>query len=335
MANKQGLILFIFVISLYFCDVVTSSSKVKQLYCWSGNNLDKLTSSNQSCSTGDKTQPNSVSLIEESSDDTGNHGNITDPANMTTITTDQSQINAAKCYYFIYHDKKPDFYLRYPDQDKGEAIQISHETTVNGVNGTLECCDTNNCNFAKSENQLPNNHLSCFNVTHDGEGVPNATIQHCKSRDDVCMKVKVIGHDDYKEKYFCGETPLCDSEVEGVKTARCTNETHENKTVETCCCKGDRCLVPEFNYTLVIRSQSNDRNESKQTPCCASKKIDWVFVGGLIAAGVLVISIVVGVLVVISRCKKRQADNNRLTLAYSRIAADATGEEEDIQMLLP
>ena len=61
----------------------------------------------------------------------------------------------------------------------------------------------------------------------------------------------------------------------------------------------------------------------------------WVFRGGLIAAGVLVVLIITVVIVIVTKVRKRKRENNRMALSYSRLSADGIpDDDEDVQMLL-
>ena len=107
-----------------------------------------------------------------------------------------------------------------------------------------------------------------------------------------------------------------------------------------CCCYGDFCVLPEFNYTESVDkiSITNDTfiriDGNPPRPQANPAYTDWLFNGGLIAAGVLIIVIIIGSFIIAMKCKKKK-ETNRMTLAYRRIAADSTpDDEEDIKMLL-
>ena len=110
--------------------------------------------------------------------------------------------------------------------------------------------------------------------------------------------------------------------------------------IELCCCYGDLCLVPTFNYTkmdtvLVLNETILNLIEQKaHTPSSPEKYTDWLFVGGLIAAGVLILLIMIAAFAIVVKCRKKKAAN-RMYLEYTRVRADSTpGDEEDVRMLL-
>lgn len=107
-----------------------------------------------------------------------------------------------------------------------------------------------------------------------------------------------------------------------------------------CCCYGDFCTKPSFNYTASVSLISLTNYTSiwiegnSPRPHTTEAYTDWLFNGGLIAAGVLIVLIIVGSFVIAMKCKKKK-ETNRMTLAYRRIAADSTpDDDEDIKMLL-
>lgn len=84
--------------------------------------------------------------------------------------------------------------------------------------------------------------------------------------------------------------------------------------------------------TLVPIHNKPNHNPTKPTP---PGKDDWLFIGGLVGAGVVILLLSGAVVVAVVKVKRKQRRNNRLTLSYTRLAADRIpDDDEDVQMLL-
>ena len=102
-------------------------------------------------------------------------------------------------------------------------------------------------------------------------------------------------------------------------------------------------MVPTFNFTNshgVLNMTQNGtiwiKGDGIVHPSSKNNSsTDWLFVGGLISAGVLILLVVIAAIIIGIKCR-RKTQAGSLTLAYRRIAADATPEDddEDIKMLL-
>ncbi|CAG2243763.1 unnamed protein product [Mytilus edulis] len=95
---------------------------------------------------------------------------------------------------------------------------------------------------------------------------------------------------------------------------------------ELCCCFGDLCMTPPFNYSnsnIALNLTSNGTiwiaDNKIEHPTPKNKKYtDWLFYGGLIAAALLIVLIIVAAIIVGVKCRKKK-ETNRLMLAYTQL----------------
>lgn len=98
------------------------------------------------------------------------------------------------------------------------------------------------------------------------------------------------------------------------------------------------CIPLPENITLLNPKDNNDTDSPldkiihHKVPSKTST--DWLFVGGIISAGVLVLVVIVSVVVIWQVRKRKQAKSrNRMLFSYTPISASEV-EDDDIQMLL-
>lgn len=112
--------------------------------------------------------------------------------------------------------------------------------------------------------------------------------------------------------------------------------------LETCCCRGDLCIPLPANITVIHLKDNNDTyiNNTDMTVTWHHRittnpaPTDWLFVGGLIAAGVLVL-VVIGTVVTVWQVKKRREAEarGRMMFSYTPISSSEV-ENGDLHMLL-
>lgn len=212
-----------------------------------------------------------------------------------------------------------------------------------GKNGTthIYCCKGNNCN------KLPetDDHRQCYNA-YKTDNISEGTVQQCSDSDSHCTKITAHNKNRTEkfEYYSCdgnlGNTTLC-RDVRSSQV-QCFNVPLKGTPIELCCCYGDLCLVPTFNFTkidtvLFLNETVLDLIEIEQIahpPSSPEKYTDWVFVGGLISAGVFILLIIIVAVAIVMKCRKKK-EANKMYLAYTRVRADSTpDDEEDVRMLL-
>lgn len=112
--------------------------------------------------------------------------------------------------------------------------------------------------------------------------------------------------------------------------------------LETCCCRGDLCIPVPANVTVIHVKDNNDTYSNNTDVTVTrhhliitnSAHTDWLFVGGLIAAGVLVL-VVIGTVVTVWQVKKRREAEarSRMMFSYTPISSSEV-ENGDLHMLL-
>lgn len=257
------------------------------------------------------------------------------------------------CYYtatvdgirlkFNSHETKPVYNISCDysnicfNKTENEFIQIGDNST-----GTthLYCCSTNNCNkpIFKDVRQ-------CYNVFNTN-GSAKGTKEDCLHSDSQCTKITYIKQTEKVEYFSCvdglGSNGTAHCRNVTSSKPQCFNVSLQNTPVELCCCHGDLCIVPPFNYTeshtllhLNITNGTIWIDGSHDLPPKKEKEYtDWLFVGGLISAGVLILLIITAAIIIGVKCRKRK-ETDRMMLSYTRVAADATpDDDEDIRMLL-
>ncbi|XP_069139604.1 uncharacterized protein [Argopecten irradians] len=319
---------------------------------------------NQSCLTGQSHPPNMVSSTStNNTEDLANNttGDSTTPANETTAApnTTPSVTTPApvmRCLTFTNDTTlrfRPHFIetsvdtWRSCDFDgvcNGKPLNEVIKAQMNGSQVSIYCCEGNNCNKPVAA-PVTNNRSHCYQLTSEGN---NMKLQGCKrecSAEGVaCMKSTVyLKSGNISQMYNCDIDNRCVN-VTGSEP-QCKNfTTGANNTQEVCCCKGDYCVKPEQPYDEPNTHDPNSAcsvvpiNSTNHYPPGVpdqKKKVDWLFVGGLIASGVVAILLALLLVIVIMKVKRRNRQNNRLTLSYTRLAADRVpDDDEDVQMLL-
>ena len=208
-----------------------------------------------------------------------------------------------------------------------------------GKNGTTQiyCCNGNNCN----KPTVPD-HRQCYNA-YKTDNISEGTVEQCSDSDSHC--VQITGHNKNRTKKF--EYFSCDANLGTLcrdgnsSQVHCFNVSLKGTPIELCCCYGDFCLVPTFNYTkmdtvLFLNETALYliENEQKAHTPSPENYTDWLFVGGLIATGVLILLIIIVAVTIAVKCRKKKKAN-KMYLEYTRVRADSTpDDEEDVRMLL-
>lgn len=208
------------------------------------------------------------------------------------------------------------------------------QTTVNDVEVTLFCCDEDNCNKRDSA-MLP----VCNNMELN-ETVAKGYKEICPRPGDFCLS-----HTRYQEGKLVSQDLHCsDTCVNGSQEITyipvCKNISLEKGGVlETCCCHGDLCIPVPANVTVIHVNDTYSNNTDvtvtrHHTIVTNSAHTDWLFVGGLIAAGVLVL-VVIGTVVTVWQVKKRREAEarSRMMFSYTPISSSEV-ENGDLHMLL-
>ncbi|XP_062567822.1 uncharacterized protein LOC134230064 [Saccostrea cucullata] len=310
------------------------------LYCWSGH--DKTTISNQSCT------------IEN---------------NMTTTAPDKTQQEdgdqtVSFCYEIFYHDNNStlnfvsdpvsartahanascDFLGLCNDSIVGTYVK----TTLNDIDVILLCCKEDNCNHNHDNKDFPpvvKIKPVCYNLQSNGTMAVEYHKKTCSELDDLCMSITTVNKEGaiLKQKLQCGSKQQCLAKNETAKynqTPLCHTQEDEGEHTEVCCCSGDLCIPLPVNVTIIPSKDNNDTDTAldkvihNKVLVQSKKGTDWLFVGGLIAAGVLVLIVTVTVFVVWQVKKRRQAAaRNRMLFSYMPISASEV-DDDDVQMLL-
>ncbi|XP_061171599.1 uncharacterized protein LOC133181072 [Saccostrea echinata] len=304
------------------------------LYCWSGH--DKSTISNQSCT------------IE-------NNTTTAAPDNTTIQNKDGDQV-VSFCYELIYHDNSTSLNFESDPVSArtahrnascdflglcNDSIVGTHvKTTVNDIEVILICCKGDNCNH--NPDVLPVIKPVCNNLQSNGTVAMGHYKETCSGSDDLCMSITV-----YKEgtilnqKLQCGSKQQCSAANKTyIQEELCHTQEDKGEQTEVCCCSGDLCIPVPENVTIIIPKDNNDTDSAldkvihNKVQVQSKKGTDWLFVGGLIAAGALVLIVTVAVLVVWRLKKRRQAAaRNRMLFSYMPISASEV-DDDDVQMLL-
>lgn len=217
-------------------------------------------------------------------------------------------------------------------------VQKPVQMTVNNVEVTLFCCDEDKCNKPKNFVMWP----VCNNM-EGNETVAKGYKETCPRPGDLCLS-----HTRYQEGRLVSQDLHC-SEVcvngsqEITPIPVCKNISLEKGGVlETCCCRGDLCIPVPANITVIHLKDNNDTyiNNTDMTVTWHHRittnpaPTDWLFVGGLIAAGVLVL-VVIGTVVTVWQVKKRREAEarSRMMFSYTPISSSEV-ENGDLHMLL-
>lgn len=212
------------------------------------------------------------------------------------------------------------------------------QTTVNNVEVTLFCCDEDNCNMQRDSAMLP-----VCNKMKLNETVAIGNKETCPRPGDFCLSYtkyqegKLVSQD-----LHCSEVCVKGSQ-EITHIPVCKNISLEKGGVlETCCCRGDLCIPVPANVTVIHVKDNNDTYSNNTDVTVTrhhliitnSAHTDWLFVGGLIAAGVLVL-VVIGTVVTVWQVKKRREAEarSRMMFSYTPISSSEV-ENGDLHMLL-
>ncbi|XP_060078584.1 uncharacterized protein LOC132558076 [Ylistrum balloti] len=319
------------------------------VYCW--HNSDNSQGMNQSCVTGKSHPPNMVSSTSTNeteakvSNSTVTPVSVNPPVMRCVTYTNDTTLRFRPSIVATSLDtwRSCDFDGICNDKPLNQTISA----VINGSNVSLFCCEGNNCNKpVPVSSPTPNTNKShCYQLTMEGS---NMRLKGCKAKcpaegvpcikDTLYLKSGIVS-----QMYNCDIDNRCSNITSS--EPNCSNfSTGANNTREVCCCKGDYCVKPDQSFDEPIEKDANSAcsvvpiNSTNHHPpggTSPQKKVDWLFVGGLIASGVVAILLALLVVIIIMKMKRRAKQNDRLTLSYTRLAADRVpDDDEDVQMLL-
>lgn len=287
------------------------------LSCFTGNDLTNL--KNESCGE-----------------------NVTDCYYTVTIPEKSLTYNKKHSEPDLVYSMSCDFLSICNNTLENQYVEISNFTE----NGTTHqyCCNKNNCNKPINTDNIKR---KCYNV-YKRDNISEGSIKECLYSDAHCSSFITHMASGEKLQYYSCEHNL------GLFNVSCGNSQKSNcnnvsvtvggveMEAELCCCYGDLCMIPPFNYTnsnsalnLTYNGTIWIADNKIEHPTPKNKKYtDWLFYGGLIAAALLIVLIIVAAIIVGVKCRKKK-ETNRLMLAYTRIAADETPDDDaDVRMLL-
>ncbi|XP_076104810.1 uncharacterized protein LOC143073281 [Mytilus galloprovincialis] len=268
--------------------------------------------------------------------------NITNCYYTMTIPEKSLTYNKEHSKHDLVYNMSCDFLSVCNKSLENQYVEISNFTR----NGTTHqyCCNTNNCNKPVNTDNIKK---KCYNV-YKHDNISEGSIKECLYSDSQCSSFTRHMESGEKIQYYsCGHNlGLFNISCGSSQESHCKNVSVPVGGVETkaelCCCYGDLCMTPPFNYTnsnIALNLTSNGTiwiaDNKIEHPTPKNKKYtDWLFYGGLIAAALLIVLIIVAAIIVGVKCRKKK-ETNRLMLAYTRIAADETPDDDaDVRMLL-
>ncbi|XP_033756570.1 uncharacterized protein LOC117339210 [Pecten maximus] len=340
---------------IYICCVISAGATdppraAGDVYCW--HNSDSSPGMNQSCLTGESHPPNMVSSTTNTTEDFVNNstGNVTTPAPVKPVMRCLTYTNDTTLRFHPHIVETSLDTWRSCDFDgicDGKPLNQTVSAMINQTSVSVFCCEGNNCNKPVPVNvpKPSTNKSQCYQLTMEGSDMKlQGCKMECSAEGVPCMKSTVYLKSGVVSQMFnCDIDNRCANITQSEPQCR-NSSTGANNTQEVCCCQGDYCVKPDQPYdepnvkdansacSVVPINSTNHHPPGVPAP---KKKVDWLFVGGLIASGAVAILLALLVVVVIIKVKRRTKQNNRLTLSYTRLAADRVpDDDEDVQMLL-
>ncbi|XP_052102017.1 uncharacterized protein LOC127735760 [Mytilus californianus] len=278
---------------------------------------------------------------------------------LTNLKNESCGENVTDCYYTVtIPEKSLTYNMKHSKPDlvynmSCDFSSICNNTFVNQyveikdntTNSTTHqfCCNRNNCNKPVRDDVK----RKCYNA-YKRDNISEGSIEECLYSDAHCSSFMTHIESGEKLQYYSCEHNLGFFNVScgSSQNSHCNNVNVSVGGVELkaelCCCYGDLCMTPPFNYTnsntalnLTYNGTIWIADNKIEHPTPKNKKYtDWLFYGGLIAAALLIVLIIVAAIIIGVKCRKKK-ETNRLMLAYTRIAADETPDDDaDVRMLL-
>ncbi|KAL4231472.1 hypothetical protein ACF0H5_009049 [Mactra antiquata] len=304
-------------------------------YCWKGTEDDHTGWRNIECATGKTHIPNSMSQIT--------YGSSSDPPDQLS--------RSYYCMVFTYYEEEKSNNISIEtvnaiyDCDmlnscQGKNMFQDYKYTLNGKEGFLRCCDSeNNCNTHQLIHQRIVQH-SCYT----GElSTKKLQIETCPQQKSHCVRIKnkqVLQESSaisvVNEQFFCDvNNKVCGvDDMEEVLTQSCKEHSYVDESgvtmeTETCCCKNNLCYIPTW------AEEANVDNVMTKT----DKQSTWqqtllIIIG--IALGILVVSAVVFFIIRTIRNKKipEEPRTQYNTTAYRHVTS-SNYEDDDVVQILP
>ncbi|KAL5021001.1 hypothetical protein ScPMuIL_000156 [Solemya velum] len=322
----------------------SSGDSATALFCWTGSYEAPNHRMNQSCATGDVSLGNVVSLRNASSNQTFSNNSMESDtegvSNNTAVT---------RCMMFLYMERAETKLTFTRDNAVGnfscdfEGIcqqQTGMRSQVNyhGVNGSLYCCNTSNCNDVdRPDLPLPGVTQFCYDAFKDNN-TSTGKVVPCGDQNSWCMKTEFHGEHGTVQHYQCDTASICGStnmtfnfNTTTCKSFNITQKPNQFSTdtgeLELCCCKGQKCLKPDFPITDLSTKQPGEIPSPQH-----GETVNWLLYGLLTALVILLVVVVVVLVVIAKRCNRNRKTDDRVQLTYQKL--NASDNQEDIQMLL-
>lgn len=311
-------------------------------YCWNGTD-DLSARRNMSCLTGKTTLGNVVSTkgypTTKSPDPTSDKGHVAGHGYYCMmfeyyITTESIHEDTE-----MVKTKEVFFSCDTENLCKDAQMFEGYEVNYKGHQGTVYCCNSNNCN-TQELSQGPEHKHTCVDAVRDKDSWSGST-NWCPKQDTPCLRVRLAKTSDSGVEELIEERLSCDN-MNACATYNLTralghsckiiSDRDANQEREICCCKGENCFIPEW-----FRFHHHDSGNPGQAQ--QPKGSDWHRTL-LICIGVALAFLAVFVSVCFLRRtmtikRQQQAELNRLEYKVVQSEGLDGGDDGDSVKILP
>ncbi|RUS76798.1 hypothetical protein EGW08_015444 [Elysia chlorotica] len=223
--------------------------------------------------------------------------------------------------------------------DKKELNKVLYNATRQ--NSQLFCCNDENCNNADKLPHMALENQLCYHGSNNGTDSPTAEIQPCSNPDVSCARKTTFLPQGMIEDYFCDNDDSCAKYIASGAYRTCTNTTADNITQQLCCCKSNKCFVPQWPSPSV--DDANKTASPVKVPPLqpmgstihkpGPKKRSTALITGIVSALVIMtVFAAAAILITTYKRRKRQMRNPNVIMQYERLSV-SDKEVEDAVVL--
>ncbi|KAL3863758.1 hypothetical protein ACJMK2_005495 [Sinanodonta woodiana] len=345
-------LLFVFCSNLLWYNVVYGQQQQHTgLFCWNGTLDERDGWRNESCVTGKSTIPGS---FYETVRDISPNNSQTKPNITVTVSISKEPIK--HCFIFEYFDESKfsesgeDVTVQtlngliscdFESLCHNKSVQNGHKLTYRGKNGTLYCCDVNNCNTEKMVQKATHKH-TCYHANwwlKKYEGTETS----CPDLNMPCLRtvLRQNSPDDntvLEERFDCDIENEC-SKYNLTEAHNCTvlKNTTTGDEMEICCCWGDDCFKPVLMtpvFSMPSLSLNDLRCTNKYSPGCG---INWQLIAVICVSIFGGLAFLCLILVILKKSLERRPFARRFghyMMSYKRINKDNAQTDSDTLHIL-